>query len=342
MPLVQQVYFRAPYEAAVRDIELPSAGPGEVLVQSTLSAISHGTEMNVYRGTAPYWTLAHDQQRRLFLQGETSAWAYPLAYGYACMGRVTGLGEGVAQTLLGAQVFCYAPHQSCHVLRAEDLILVSELPDEKAVFVANVTTAFNGILDATMHYGDVVVIFGQGVIGQVVGRLCKASGCIVVVVDRHHDRLERAQAWGADVVINSREVHDVALTVRGLTGNRGADVVFDVTGNPGALHEAVRVAAPDCEVVALSWYGTSCADLVLGGEFHHNRIRIRSSQVGRVNPLLVNWSVARRMDVVLDILKRCDVESMITARFPLENAAEAYTLVDRGEPPPLQVVFTYT
>jgi hypothetical protein len=82
----------------------------------------------------------------------------------------------VAQALLGARVFCYAPHQSCHVLRAEDLILVSELPDEKAVFVANVTTAFNGILDATMHYSDVVVILDRASSGKLWAVYARQAG----------------------------------------------------------------------------------------------------------------------------------------------------------------------
>src|SRR2546429_404994 len=105
------------------------------------------------------------------------------------------------------------PRESYHVLRPEELIPVGDLPDERAIFVANTTTAFNGVLDATLHYGDVVVVFGQGVIGQLVGRLCKASGCTVMVVDPLEDRLQRSRAWGADVTLNPRTTADVALAV---------------------------------------------------------------------------------------------------------------------------------
>src|SRR5437588_653027 len=115
MPRAQQVYFRAPYEAAVREVAVPDPGPGEVLLRSTLSAISHGTEMNVYRGQAPHWSLVHDRERRLFVQGEQASWTYPLAYGYACVGVVESVGDGVAPELLGARAFCYRPHQSYHV-----------------------------------------------------------------------------------------------------------------------------------------------------------------------------------------------------------------------------------
>jgi threonine dehydrogenase-like Zn-dependent dehydrogenase len=153
--------------------------------------------------------------------------------------------------------------------------------------------------------------------------------------------LRQAQGWGADVTINPTGIPDVALAVRDLTDNRGADTVIDVTGSPHALHEAIRTAAPDTEVVAMSWYGVPASDLLLAGEFHHNRIRVRSSQVGRINPLLVNWSPQRRTAAALDILRRFDVERMITVRFSPAQAAEAYAAVDKREAPPLQAVFVY-
>jgi hypothetical protein len=79
---------------------------------------------------------------------------------------------------------------------------------------------------------------------------------------------------------------------------------------------------------------------VLAGEFHHNRIRIRSTQVGRINPQLVNWSMTRRFEAVLGILARFDVESMIAAHFTPAEAANAYRELDQKEAP-LQAVFDY-
>ena len=338
---IQQVYFEKPFQANMREIELGSPMRGEVLLRSELSAISHGTEMNVYRGLAPQWSQDYDQEVRLFLQHDHSTWSYPLPYGYACVGVVETVGEGVDPALLGQRAFCYRPHQAAHILPADQLVLLGDLTAERGIFYANANTAFNGVLDAKLHYGDVVTVFGQGVIGQILGQICKASGCRVVVIDPLKQRLQVARSWGADATINPREVSDVALAVRELTERRGADVVFDVTGNPRALHEAIRTAAPDTEVVALSWYGKPAAELVLSGEFHHNRIHIRSSQVGRVNPQLVTWSLERRGRTALDLLHRLAVEEMITDRFAPDQAGEAYGAVDRDEVPPLQAVFTY-
>jgi 2-desacetyl-2-hydroxyethyl bacteriochlorophyllide A dehydrogenase len=335
------VYFEGPLRAACRRIEVPLPGPGEVLLRAQLSGISHGTEMNVYRGLAPQWSQVYDQERRLFLRGEGGAWQYPLAYGYVCVGVVERVGAGVSEGLVGTRAFCYRPHQGAHVLAAEQLVPLGDLSAEKGIFFANASTAFNGTLDVTLHYGDVVVVFGLGVIGQIVAQVCTASGCRVVAVDPLAQRRELARRWGAEQVFDPRDVGDVALAVREISDGRGADVVFDITGNPQALNEAIRTAAPDCSVVALSWYAKPASDLVLSGEFHHNRIHIRSSQVGRVNPLLVNWSVARRQQTVLGLLRRFAVEDMIMARFTPAQAAEAYGAVDRKEEPPLQAVFAY-
>src|SRR5439155_4021300 len=65
--------------------------------------------------------------------------------------------------------------------------------------------------------------------------------------------------------------------------------------------------AHDCDVVALSWYAKPATDLVLAGEFHFNRIHIRSSQAGHLNPALATWSLSRRMRTALSVLERFDV-----------------------------------
>jgi threonine dehydrogenase-like Zn-dependent dehydrogenase len=293
-----------------------------------MSAISHGTEMNVYRGFAPQWSQEFDTTLRLFRGGSQGAWSYPLAYGYACVGEVAEIGAGVDIALLGTRAFCYHNHQAVHTMPASDLIPVGDLAAEKAIFFANANTALNGVL-------------GQGVIGQIIGQLCAASGCKVIVVDQLESRLSFARSSGAVTTINAHHVEDVALAVREMTDGRGADTVFDVTGSPRALNDAIRTAAPDCQVVTISWYAVPAKDLLLGGEFHHNRIHIRSSQVGRVNPLLVNWSTERRMHTVLDILRQRPVERMIAARFSPAQAADAYRAVDEEADPPLQAVFEY-
>jgi threonine dehydrogenase-like Zn-dependent dehydrogenase len=95
-------------------------------------------------------------------------------------------------------------------------------------------------------------------------------------------------------------------------------------------------------VVACSWYGTKPVDLSLGERFHRDRISIRSSQVGHLDPTLsARWDRKRRNGVVLGLLDEINPAQFITHRIPFENAAAAYRLIDRHPEQTLQVVLTY-
>ena len=95
-------------------------------------------------------------------------------------------------------------------------------------------------------------------------------------------------------------------------------------------------------IVVCSWYGTKDVALPLGGAFHRRRIRIISSQVGTIDPgLQPRWSRARRTALARDLLPHLQLPPLITHRFPLERAADAYTLVDQHPEETVQVVLTY-
>jgi threonine dehydrogenase-like Zn-dependent dehydrogenase len=83
-------------------------------------------------------------------------------------------------------------------------------------------------------------------------------------------------------------------------------------------------------------------ELMLGGYFHRRRLRMRSSQVGRLNPALApRWDRARRSDLARDLLSQLRLAPLITQRFPFERAADAYRLVDTSPDEVIQVVLTY-
>jgi threonine dehydrogenase-like Zn-dependent dehydrogenase len=96
-------------------------------------------------------------------------------------------------------------------------------------------------------------------------------------------------------------------------------------------------------VIAMTWYGGTFESLNLAGEFHHNRPRIFSSQVGAVNPDLgPPWDASRRQQVVSRLLTELDLKPLFTHEFPIERAPEAYAAVDRGADGLVQCVFTYS
>ena len=317
-------------------------GPGEVKIETLFSGISAGTEMNVYRGTAPQWEMHRDPATGLFSRSAHADWQYPFVYGYANVGRVVAAGDGVASPSVDDVVFSYRPHQSVVVAPAKDTVVLGGGVEPKhGVLNANLNTALNGVLDARPSLGDAVVVSGLGVIGLLVTQLLRRAGAgLVVGVDRLAFRRELAKRFGADAVLDPAD--GVAEKVRSLTGNRGADIVIEVSGAPPALNEAIRTVGLAGRVVAVSWYRGSFESLSLAGEFHHNRPRIISSQVGSLSPDLGPlWDMQRRQEVVSTLLGELDVAPLFTHEFPIERAADAYSAVDEGAEGLVQCVLTY-
>ena len=332
-------------EVSLVEDEIAGPGGGEVAIRSLFSGISHGTEMNVYRGDAPMWQLKQDRRTRLFVESEEPQWDYPLRYGYACVGVVTEVGSDVTEFAEGDVVFSFAPHQSAHVLPAGSVSKLPEGIDPRAgVLTAVLNTTFNGILDADLHLGECVVVFGQGVLGQLTVQWAKLSGASpVIAVDLIEKRLEISKrVSGADLIFNAGEVKDIAMAVRALTDNRGADVVFEFSASDRALNEAIRTVCYNGKVIVMSWYAGALANVYPGAEFHHNRIQLISSQISGISPELSHrWSAARRMEAVLSLMPKLNLEGLITDVVDLEDAAAAYEMIDKRPEGILQVVLDY-
>jgi len=324
---------------------LPDPGEGQVEIRSLYSGISHGTEMNVYRGDAPMWSMKQDRETRLFVPAEAPEWRYPLRYGYACVGEITRVGPGVSAVRPGEVVFCYAPHQTGHVLSERAVIkLPPDVDPATAVLLANLNTTFNGILDADLHPLECAVVFGQGVLGQLLVQWAKLAGAApVVAVDTIDRRLELSQhVSGADIVFNPSQTADVAMAVRKLTENRGADVVFEVSASDRALHEAIRTVCYNGRVIVLSWYAGALPNVFLGREYHHNRVQLICSQTGGIRPELSHrWSLARRMQAVIAAMPRLNLRGLLTNIVDYRDGPAAYEMVDKRPQEVLQVVLKY-
>ena len=120
------------------------------------------------------------------------------------------------------------------------------------------------------------------------------------------------------------------------------DIAIEVSGNAAALNQAIDSLAFGGTVVVASWYGTKPVSLSLGGAFHRRRLRIVSTQVSTIDASLQpRWTHRRRLEVALALLGELDLGRLISHRFPLERAAEAYQLIDSTPEETVQVVLTY-
>jgi 2-desacetyl-2-hydroxyethyl bacteriochlorophyllide A dehydrogenase len=328
------LWFTAPRTATLRAETVEPPGPGEVRVETTASAVSAGTEMLVYRGEAP-------QDLRLDLPTFAGSYAFPIKYGYAAAGRVLDTGSGVENLSPGDPVFVHHPHQEIFVVPAQMPVrLPDDLDPVLGVFSANLETALNIVHDTPVRLGEIALIFGQGVVGILVALLLKLAGAgSVLVVDPLEERRKLALAAGADGAFAPGGLSDRVMEI---TGRRGADVAVETSGSGAALQSAIDAVATEGTVVVASWYGTKPVTLALGGHFHRGRVRLRSSQVGRLNPALTpRWDRLRRMDTVLGLLGRLKLGELISHRIQFEEAPEAYAMLDKRPEEALQVIFTY-
>jgi 2-desacetyl-2-hydroxyethyl bacteriochlorophyllide A dehydrogenase len=321
-----------------REVELRPEGPSQVgandvRVRALASALSHGTEMLVYRGEAP-------RDLALDLPTLDGSYAFPIKFGYASAGRVAAVGAEVGDLRVGDTVFVHHPHQDEYVVPAASAVrLPRGLDPERAVFFANTETAVNILLDAHPRAGDVVAVFGQGVVGLLVTQLLRRAGATVVAVEPLARRRDLALRLGAHVAVAP---DDAALAIRDQTRGRGADLAIEVSGNVRALQSAIDAAAFQATIVVASWYGTKPVSLDLGGRFHRARLRLVSSQVGAVDPALApRWDRARRTAYAVSLLSELELAPLITHRFPYTRASEAYALVDGYPDDVVQVLLTY-
>jgi 2-desacetyl-2-hydroxyethyl bacteriochlorophyllide A dehydrogenase len=328
------LWFTAPRTAEFRQEMVPPPGPGEVRVETLASAVSAGTEMLVYRGEVP-------QDLRLDLPTLAGSYAFPIKYGYAAAGHVLDTGSGVEDLSAGDPVFVHHPHQDVFLVPAQmPLLLPDDLDPMLGVFGANLETALNIVHDTPVRLGETALIFGQGIVGSLVAFLLKLAGARpVLVVEPLEERRRLALAAGADGAFAPGGLTDRVMEI---TGGRGADFAVETSGSGAALQSAIDCVATEGTVVVASWYGTKPVTLALGGHFHRGRVRLRSSQVGRVDPALApRWDRVRQMDTVLGLLGRLKLRELISHRIPFEEAPKAYTLLDERPEEALQVIFTY-
>src|SRR5438067_7450740 len=326
------VWFARARSVELRTEELADPGPDEVRVRAALSAISHGTEMLVYRGEV-------DPGLALDLPTLVGGYGFPLKYGYASVGRAVAVGRDVDGVREGDLVFALHPHQDESVVSAS---LVRRLPDrtrpEQGVFLANLETATNVVLDAKPRLGEVVAVFGQGVVGLLVTQLLGRSGARVIAIEPSALRRSFAERCGADAALAPGD----ESFLRPFTSGRGGDIAIDASGSPSALQQAIDSVAIEGTVVVCSWYGDKPVPLDLGGRFHRGRVRLVSSQVGRIDPSLSpRWDRERRLELATSLLRELVLAELITQRIPFARAAEAYALLDDRDAETVQVVLDY-
>lgn len=362
MPTAKRLFFTAPKQVEIRNIPLSPLKADEVLVETICSAVSAGTEMLVYRGQCPALDDAHDA-----LSSEVK---YPLAYGYACVGIVRETGAELDSSWRDKFVFAFQPHTSHFITTPNNLLRIpNSLSPESACFFPNMETAVNLVQDGAPLLGERVLVLGQGVVGLLTASLLQEFPVeSLVTSDRYAIRRKASLEIGAD------DSFDPALLMETPSGSANKrqgsvnkpnfdyaqncpttstaktllayaqhfDLTFELSGSPAALNDAIALTAFSGRIVIGSWYGDKRAEIDLGGAFHRSRIKLIASQVSTIPPELSGrWDKARRFGVAWEALKRIQPEKWITHRFSIDDAEQAYRLLDEQPHETIQVIFDY-
>ena len=290
--VAQALWYVGPGQAEIRRENLASPATEEVRVRALFGALSRGTEALVCGGRVP--ESEYRRMRAPFMAGE---FPFPVKYGYATVGRIV---DG-PDALLRRPVFTLHPHQDLFNIPASAAIPLPEhLPPQRAVLAANMETALNAVWDAAPGPADRIAVVGAGVVGSLVAYLCgRLPGAEVTLIDINPARAELAGALGVGFA-------------RPEAANGDCDLVVHASGHPSGLDTALALAGDEATVLELSWYGDAPVTTSLGGAFHSRRLRLVSSQVGRIAPShRPRWTHARRLAAALTLLADARLDALL-------------------------------
>ncbi len=283
-------------QTAIVETNLRPTTPNQVLIQSKYSLISTGTERLVAQGKVPL--SLHQKMRVPYMKGH---FTFPLKYGYSVVGEI--LSEG---NWKGKLVHLMHPHQDYIVADLQSLTFLPEtIPPRRAVLISNVETAVNAVWDSQVSMGDRVLVVGFGMIGSLVARLLSFMPAVeVFVLEQDAYRKKLAIEMGFKI----------------FEGTSSFDCSFHISGSSDGLQLCIDSVGKEGTIVELSWYGTKSSTISLGGEFHYQRKRIISSQVGQIPTSKSHrWDYTRRKALVMKLLDNPVFEEHLTHDLSLER-----------------------
>ena len=276
------LWYAGPGHIEIRNESLGPLANGKVRVRALYGAVSRGTEALIAAGRVP--ESEYQRMRAPFMGG---AFPFPVKYGYTTIGRIEAGPEGLA----GRTVFTLYPHQTLFDLPAESVVIVPlEIPLLRAVLAANMETALNATWDAAPGPFGRIAVIGAGVVGALVGFLCaRIEGAEVTLVDIDPAREALARALGLNFATPEAAPVD-------------CDFVFHTSATAAGLTRAINIARDESTIVELSWYGAGMVSVPLGGAFHSRRLKIVSSQVGKVAPShRATWTHRQRLEAAIKL-----------------------------------------
>lgn len=340
----------------VTEAPIPGVKVGQLLIQTTNTLVSSGTErMLVEFGKAGWVSKALQQPDKVrkvvdkiktdglqpTIEAVLSKLDQPLALGYCNVGRVVEIGAGVTGFNIGDRVLSNGKHAEVVSVPAN---LCAKIPDgvtdEEAAFTVIGAIALQGIRLVQPTLGETVVVTGLGLVGLMTVKLLRAQGCHVLGLEFDRERLDLARKFGAEVV-DLAEGEDPIIAANSYSRGRGVDavIVTAATKSSEPMHQAALMCRKRGRIVLVGEAGLELSrddffmkelTFQVSASYGPGRYDPNYEEKGQDYPIgFVRWTEQRNFEAILDMLEdnSLDVNTLISHRFAVSEAEKAYELV---------------
>src|SRR6266498_3381297 len=359
-------------KSIVEDVPVPTPREGQALVKTEASIVSAGTErMGVEFAEKSLVGKARsrpDLVKQVIDKGRREGWVntaqaafnrldQPMAPGYSSAGTIVALGKNMPGFKIGQRVACagggYAVHAEYNVVPRNLLTPLPKNVDfESAAFTTLGAIALHGFRLAEPQIGESVAIIGMGLLGLLAAQIATAAGCNVLGIDVDSSRISLASSLGLRAVRRAEAVDSSVA----FTANRGFDVILicaDTKSND-PVELAGVIARDRARVVATGAVGLNFPrkvyyekeiSFINSRSYGPGRYDLNYEEHGTDYPIgYVRWTEGRNFEAVLDLMAsgKLKVQPLITHRFPIEQATQAYEVITgKKKEPFLGVLLTY-
>lgn len=359
---------------AVDEVPEPALKSGGVLVRTTRSVISLGTEgMKARESKMSYLGKAKarpDQVKKVLetvkQQGVKATFQKVMnkldmltPLGYSVAGIIDAVSSDVGEFRKGERVACagagYANHAEVNFIPKNLVVPIPEpVSDEEAAFATIGAIAMQGFRQADMQLGETALVIGLGLLGQILTQILRSAGMQVVGVDLDIKRNELALNNGA-LFTSEPGNPELSSAVKRLTNGRGIDVSFITAGGnsrePAEL--AMKVARDRGQIIIigkskldLEWKDAYAKELEIkySRSYGPGRYDTKYEEGGVDYPVgYVRWTEKRNMESFLQLLanQSINIKKLITSRYPLSKAEQLYNELVEGKDLGIGVILEY-
>jgi predicted dehydrogenase/threonine dehydrogenase-like Zn-dependent dehydrogenase len=340
-------------ETVLEEVPAPDVRSGCVLIKTTRSLVSLGTErMLVEFGRANLFQKARQQPDRVkqvfdkirteglrpTLQTVFNKLGQPLPLGYCNVGKVIAVGKGVEGFKIGDRVASNGPHAE-YVCIPKNLVahIPDNVSDEDAAFTVIGSIGLQGLRLCDPQLGETIVVIGLGLIGLITAELLVANGCRVIGVDLDPNKIAIAKTKGI-IAINPREGSDPVSYAMSVTNGVGVDgvIITASTKTDEIISQSARMSRKRGRIILVGVVGLNLSR----AEFYEKELSFQVScsygpgryddnyeKKGVDYPLpFVRWTEQRNFAAILQMISsgKLEVSSLITERVPIQEYNKIY------------------